>query len=51
MKYNSVIMLKEILKHTCKYLNEDDNEWIIIINEYKYVFFFKIKWRCQRMDI
>ena len=28
MKYNCVIMLKEILKHTSKYLNDDVKEWI-----------------------
>ena len=28
MKYNAVIMLKEILKHTSKYLNDDVKEWI-----------------------
>jgi hypothetical protein len=28
MKYNTVIMLKEILKHTSKYLNDDVKEWI-----------------------
>ena len=28
MKYNAVIMLKEILKHTSKYLNDDFKEWI-----------------------
>jgi hypothetical protein len=28
MKYNCVIMLKEILKHTSKYLNEDVKKWI-----------------------
>jgi hypothetical protein len=28
MKYNCVIMLKEILKHTSKYLNDDMKEWI-----------------------
>jgi hypothetical protein len=28
MKYNAVIMLKEILKHTSQYLNDDDKEWI-----------------------
>ena len=28
MKYNCVIMLKEILKHTSKYLNNDVKEWI-----------------------
>ena len=27
MKYNCVIMLKEILKHTSKYLNDDVKEW------------------------
>ena len=28
MKYNCVIMLKEISKHTSKYLNDDVKEWI-----------------------
>jgi hypothetical protein len=28
MKYNAVIILKEILKHTSKYLNDDVKEWI-----------------------
>ena len=28
IKYNCVIMLKEILKHTNKYLNDDVKEWI-----------------------
>jgi hypothetical protein len=28
MKYNAVIMLKEILKHTSQYLNNDVKEWI-----------------------
>jgi hypothetical protein len=28
MKYNAVIMLKEILKHTSKYLNDDVKERI-----------------------
>ena len=28
MKYNCVIMLKEVLKHTNKYLNDDVKEWI-----------------------
>jgi hypothetical protein len=28
MKYNTVIMLNEILKHTSKYLNDDVKEWI-----------------------
>ena len=28
MKYNCVIMLKEILKHTSKYLNDDVKKWI-----------------------
>ena len=28
MKYNAVVMLKEILKHTSKYLNDDVKEWI-----------------------
>ena len=28
MKYKCVIMLKEILKHTSKYLNDDVKEWI-----------------------
>ena len=28
MKYIAVIMLKEILKHTNKYLNDDVKEWI-----------------------
>jgi hypothetical protein len=28
MKYNCVIMLKEILKHTNPYLNNDVKEWI-----------------------
>jgi hypothetical protein len=28
MKYNTVIMLKEILKHTSQYLNDDVKEWI-----------------------
>jgi hypothetical protein len=28
MKYNTVIMLKEILKHTSHYLNDDVKEWI-----------------------
>jgi len=28
MKYNAVIMLKEILKHTSQYLNDDVKEWI-----------------------
>ena len=28
MKYNAVIMLKEILKHTSKHLNDDVKEWI-----------------------
>ena len=28
MKYNAVIMLKEISKHTSKYLNDDVKEWI-----------------------
>ena len=27
MKYNCVIMFKEILKHTNKYLNDDVKEW------------------------
>ena len=29
IKYNCVIMLKEILKHTSKYLNDDVKEWIL----------------------
>jgi len=28
MKYNAVIMLKEILKHTSQYLNDDIKHWI-----------------------
>jgi hypothetical protein len=28
MKYNAVIMLKEILKRTSQYLNDDVKEWI-----------------------
>jgi hypothetical protein len=28
MKYNAVIISKEILKHTNKYLNDDVKEWI-----------------------
>ena len=28
MKYNCVMMLNEVLKHTNKYLNDDVNEWI-----------------------
>jgi hypothetical protein len=28
MKYNCVMMLKEILKHTSQYLNDDVKEWI-----------------------
>ncbi len=28
MKYNTVIMLKEILKHTSQYLENDVKEWI-----------------------
>jgi hypothetical protein len=28
MKYNAVIMLKEILKYTSQYLNDDFKEWI-----------------------
>jgi hypothetical protein len=28
MKFNCVIMLKEILKHTNQYLNDDVKEWI-----------------------
>ena len=28
IKYNCVIMLKESLKHTIKYLNDDDIDWI-----------------------
>ncbi len=28
MKYNCVIMLKEFLKHTSQYLNDDVKEWI-----------------------
>ena len=28
MKYNAVIMRKEILKHTSQYLNNDVKEWI-----------------------
>jgi len=28
MKYNTVLMLKEILKHTSKYLKDDVKEWI-----------------------
>ncbi len=28
MKYNAVIMSKEILKHTSQYLNDDVKEWI-----------------------
>jgi hypothetical protein len=28
MKYNAVIMLKEILKHTSQYLNDDVKQWI-----------------------
>ena len=28
IKYNAVIILKEILKHTSKYLNDDVKEWI-----------------------
>ena len=28
MKCNAVIMIKEILKHTNKYLNDDVKEWI-----------------------
>ena len=28
MKYNAVIMLKEILKHTSQYLNDDIKQWI-----------------------
>jgi hypothetical protein len=28
LKYIAVIMLKEILKHTSKYLNDDVKEWI-----------------------
>ena len=28
-KYNTVIMLKEILKHTKQYLDNDVIEWII----------------------
>ena len=27
MKYNAVITLKEFLKHTSKYLNDDVKEW------------------------
>jgi hypothetical protein len=29
MKYNAVIMRKEILKHTSQYLNNDVKEWIL----------------------
>jgi hypothetical protein len=29
MKYNCVIMLKEILKHTSKYLENDVIDWIL----------------------
>ncbi len=29
MKFNSVIMLKEILKHTKQYLENDNIEWIV----------------------
>ncbi len=29
MKYNCVIMLKEMLKHTSKYLNDDVKDWVI----------------------
>ena len=29
MKYNAVIMLKEILKHTSQYLNDDVKDWIL----------------------
>ena len=29
MKYNAFIMLKEILKHTSKYLNDDVKDWVI----------------------
>ena len=28
MKYNTVIMLKEIIKYTSKYVNDDVKEWI-----------------------
>ena len=28
MKYNAVIMLKEILKQTSQYLNDDVKQWI-----------------------
>ena len=28
MKYNAVIIAKEILKHTSQYLNDDVKEWI-----------------------
>ena len=28
MKYNMVIMLKEILKHNSHYLNDDVKEWV-----------------------
>ena len=28
MKYNCVIMPKEILKHTCQYLENDVKDWI-----------------------
>ena len=28
MKYNAVIMLKEIIKYTSRYLNDDVKEWI-----------------------
>ncbi len=28
MKYNCVIMLKEILKHTNQYLSDDVKEWL-----------------------
>ena len=43
MKYNAVIMLKEILKHTNKYLNDDVKECYL-----EHVLFFFLFVRCQR---
>jgi hypothetical protein len=31
MKYNTVIMLKEILKHTSKYLNDRESVYLLLV--------------------
>jgi hypothetical protein len=31
MKYNTVIMLKEILKHTSKYLNDRECVYLLLV--------------------